>query len=170
MLEHLDMYARSQTNESPYGKYDFGRMITLRDEHTEILNNVIEVVHQDYATERFKFWDRSRNEISEPGEAVLEAWTKHLADTIEPTKLGSIAATDLELKFRRHLTMDEQSPWLCGFYHAMQGYRSWYLGVEKDLEGVPSEWLELPGICDDVREIIAPKPSWVDLLDEVTSS
>jgi hypothetical protein len=169
MLEHLAMFSASQTNESPYGKHDFGRMIQLRDEHTEMLNHIIGMVHRDYETEEHIYWDRARNELTQNGELVLEAWRNFLAENIEPTQLGAIAAGDLENKFRE-LVLQDQSAWLTGFYHTMQGYRIWSRAVLKDLDGIPKEWLELPGICKDAREPILPKSSWVDLLDEVRSS
>jgi len=169
MLEHLDMFAKSQTNDSPFGKHDFGRMSTLRDEHTEILNSIIALVHRDYEDGKHKYWDQRPNELSQDGELVLEAWRHFLSENIEPTELGVTAAHELELKFR-HLVLQDQSAWLTGFYYTMQGYRTWSQAVLKDLERMPKERFELPGICEDVRDIIAPKSSWVGLLEEASSS
>lgn len=71
MVEHLNMFAQSQTNASAYGKHDRGVMVTLRDAQRARLNRIIDATLDD---------DRPVPELSR----VIPAWTALLTRNVEP--------------------------------------------------------------------------------------
>lgn len=153
LREHLAMFAASQTNDSPYGKYDFGEMVRIRDKHRLLLDAVVAQIDTDPMNCAWLG----------PQERILQAWTSFLSHNIEPNEPGRKAAEFLEQAFR---TLDEpiRVAWCNGFREAMGGYRTWTEGVLRFLDELPQEWLALPPITDDVRTVIRPDEAWLSLL------
>jgi len=60
MVEHLRMFANSQTNQSPYGKHDYGFMIEMRTIYREMLLRVVNSFKKEFA----EFFDAVREGIS----------------------------------------------------------------------------------------------------------
>jgi hypothetical protein len=143
MLEHYQMFANSQTNESPYGRHDCGPMIRLRDDLR--MMSLGQLLYVSMAGER---------QVSENYEQVVrEAWMHFLGSNIEPTSQGFKAAQVLDKMFGE-LPDETRRIWAQGFYHCMQTYRSWAEAALRDLDDLTQEQLSLPGITPDVREVI----------------
>ncbi len=146
MLEHIKMYADSQTNESVYGKHDFGEMVRLRDEERQQTYRIIEAV-------------RNGHLVSHDEEVVLSAWGAFLKKNIEPSISGGIA-TDVLLQMHRALPGDARVAWLNGYYVIMKEYVVWAKERMDYLSNLPEEWFVIPGISGDIRSIIEPHPDW----------
>lgn len=140
MLEHLNMFAQSQNNQSVYGQYDYGEMVNLRDAYKERLLRIIEAV-------------RTR-EIT-PQEKISNRWTVFLAKNIEPTDLGRKTANQLKKMFE-NLPAETQMAWANGFWQTMKEYVEWSEPILNFLNKIPKEWRCLPSIAEDVRKIIDP--------------
>jgi hypothetical protein len=150
MVDHLQRFASSQTNDSPYGRHDFGVMVQLRDAYKASLEHIIQQVRQptDVNVER-----------------IHRAWTGFLGATIEPSPTGKLAAHDLALAFNT-LEPAVQNAWACGFRATMSEYLVWADRNLAFLSRLPGKFLQVPGLCTDIRELIRPKACWVDLLRE----
>lgn len=129
MLEHLRMFADSQTNDSPYGKYDRGRMVQLRDAYRASLKHIIDqVAHPtDVNVDR-----------------IMIAWMRFLSQTVEPT-LKPETARALEENFR-HLDTGAQRAWACGFRATMAEFQVWGDRVQTFLETLPDAYDRFPGL------------------------
>lgn len=148
LLEFLDMLARSQTSDSPYGKHDAGVMVALRDANKESLEHVIwSVLHpQGVDVER-----------------ILKAWTLFLGTNVGPTRAGRMAAHDLGFRFR-NLDPDVRRAWACGFRTTMCEYLLWADRTLAFLNRMPAECLQLCGLFPDIRDAIRPNRAWVNVL------
>ncbi len=153
LREHLKMFASSQTNDSPYGKHDYGEMVWIRDAHRRLLEAVIVQIDTDPLNCAWLG----------PQERALKAWTYFLSHNIEPNEPGKKAAEFLAQAFR---TLDEpvRVAWCNGFREALGGYFAWAAVVLRFLDGLPREWLALPPITDDVRTVIRPDETWLKLI------
>ena len=146
LIEYLGLFANSQTNASPYGRFDAGVMVEWRDRYREALLRVLDVA------------------AAAPTEVdvarINAAWTNFLSGNVEPSELGRATADRLSARF---LTLDAnaQRHWACGFRQAMDEY----LGLAKNLlvflDTMPPEYLRLPGVAEDIRDMIQPSTSWV---------
>ena len=139
ILEHLAMLARSQNNESPYGKHDFGEMVRLRDRLRSSSERIISAVLSG-----------SDSVLDE--ETVLKAWTVFLGQRIEPTQIGATAAVKLEVEFRR-LPKEIRLPWINGFFAIMREYVAWVQETKSELDGVPDWYFVFPTFRD-VRKFL----------------
>lgn len=141
MLEHLSLFAGSQTNDSPYGRWDSPKMVSMRDPLTQALNRIIASVLQPKAVRV---------------EEVLERWWRFSSVIIEPSAVGRRAVEVLRKKFQ-DLSADTQSAWASGFATTMHEYSVW---AESDLFGcfyTPEHYFQLPGFPGgDVRSILNP--------------
>jgi hypothetical protein len=117
MLEHLARFARCQTSDSPYGKHDPPTMVTLRDGARARLEHFVEQVRRVSVT------PTSANRAG-----ILNSWTKHLGEVIEPSVSGRRAAEILRERFT-HLDDRTQSHWCIGFGLAMFEYALWGLDM-----------------------------------------
>lgn len=146
MLEHLEMFASSQTNQSPYGKYDYGGMVDLRERQKLWLRNVIEIVAAvaGEITDRFVAFGPVEN-------LILEQWTETLG-FIEPNEKGRQSAKELKERFLE-LPNKTKYPWAYGFLRASQEYTSWSGEMLEFLRGVSPRWLELP-VLGPVSQVI----------------
>ena len=156
MLEHLDMFRASQTNETPYGRFDNAGMCVLRDARTAQLEKIIAAVRD------------ARPHHSE--DTILEAWIAFLSDTIEPQPLiGRPCAQKLVTAFR-HLPQDTRQAWLAGFEQTMMLYRDeWYPDLLRHLDALkiaaPSLNLyTLVFFGKPIVKFLAPSSSWTNLL------
>lgn len=149
MLEHLFFYYRSQSNGSPYGQYDYGRMVELRERQKGRLNRIIEMAHRQFAP-------------LEPNR-VLKAWQVFLENTIEPTTKHSGVAQQLCADFTK---LDDwtKNSWLDGFDTVMREYVDWSRSVLEDLKVLNFAWRHLPAVAKDVEGFICPKMEWTGLL------
>ena len=122
MLEHLRMFATSQSNDSPYGQYDYGRMLPLRDARRENLLAFVHVVAGDYSLKDGMI------------DSILSAWKSFLS-WIEPSESGRQAAIILDQLIRKE-ERSVQMAWASGFLFAMQSYQDWAEGVLDDLASI----------------------------------
>lgn len=144
ILGHLHALASSQTNASPYGLHDRGRMVELRDAKRERLLKFIHAVVE--SPKQFGAEDRIR---------ISREWTSFLGNVIEPSDVGRKAAGQLEKMF---LALDPrvQNAWCNGFEIAMRDYRAWGAEVLQilDRQGQGAELLNLP-FLGDVRQLLS---------------
>jgi hypothetical protein len=151
MLEHINMFYQSQTNNSPYGVHDYGRMVELREMSRAKLSSIITAV---------------QNPVNLPQsseEKILEAWTLFLAHNIEPTKKGKQAAATLKKMFKA-LPKETRQGWCNGFLATMKHYMGWSSPILRFLNELKNGWCHFSPISDDVREVIAPHASWANLI------
>ncbi len=153
MLEHLKMFASSQNNGSPYGKYDFGYMVELRDAQTARLNRVINAVVEK---------NLSFNPTQE--ELVLAAWTAFLCSNIEPSKKAEFAAIQLKEEFKK-LDKNIRTAWLNGFVADMKEYSEWSDWAIKMAKKIPTEWLCVSG--KNIIAAIEPRWFWEKIIKEI---
>jgi len=123
MLEHLRMFAGSQTNDSPYGKHDYGHMLWLRDDKRSSLMRFLAVM-------------QSGN--TRPVERAPSQWLVYLS-YIEPSMAGARAADALDALMRKE-NVEVRTRWAVGFDHIMSSYEAWcaQMGPEIDALGVPT--------------------------------
>jgi hypothetical protein len=138
MLAHMRMFLGSQTNESPYGKYDFGRMVELREEHSARLSVILEYCDPAIPAD-------SPALVA----AVLQTWTRFLCTNIEPTMKGAAVAQALQEQFAA-LNPEAQWAWSRAFSMCMRQYCLWTAGMETFMDTVPAAWRVLPGVSEDV--------------------
>ncbi len=149
MLEHIDMFATSQSNTSPYGKHDRGNMLTLRDPYRESVKKVVAAVQapRDLDVER-----------------VLRAWTLFCGRNVEPSPHGQEAAGALQERFRT-LSRTAQLAWANGFLTTMREYFAQAEVLVPFVERQPS------AVFAEDREAILrclrPDPEWVDLIKTI---
>lgn len=132
MLEHMRMFASSQSNDSPYGKHDRGLMVKLRNTYRESLEHIIyQAANPSYVI----------------SDKVETAWTQFLGQWVEPTPAGKKAAESLSRAFRK-LEPDVQRAWACGFRACMNEHCAWADRIRSFfvLQEVPTEYLHLPSI------------------------
>lgn len=126
MLDHLRMFANSQTNDSPYGKWDYGWMIELRDHAKKRTNEVVLAVRDlDKREQTFG----SSEAVSADWriilmEAISAEWHRFLAEKIEPTGKGAAVADELQIMFE-NLPLETQKAWCVGFRTVMSQYKEW---------------------------------------------
>ena len=144
MLEHLNMFANSQNNESPYGLHDFGKMIEIRDEQTRRLKRIINSVVDD--KESFSQFKTNR---------ILASWVDFLCQGVEPTKKSGDTALRLQVEFHK-LDSENKRAWLNGFVVTMDEYFDWSKSMIIQLNCFPNEWLLLGKRNIDVKKIISP--------------
>lgn len=151
MLEHLEMFRLSQTNATPYGKWDLGAMVETRDTLALQLGRIIGAVRPGatYSAKR--------------EQQLRTAWTAFLGDTIEPHRaVGAPAAMALDGAFSR-LPDHDRFAWLGGFEQTMLEYVLWSKRVVADLDAwTPTE--RQFGPIEDIRTVLAPAASWMSLL------
>lgn len=146
MLEHLLMFANSQTNISPYGKHDVGTMVEMRDAKKERLLHFVHAV----AHPQKQFQKRDRINI-------IWEWSLYLGNFIEPTSVGRLAARKLqEMLFDLH--PDIQNAWCNGFLIAMKDYLEWCRLTTQILEEKELEFSNIPFV-GDLRRLFQPSLS-----------
>ncbi|MBU0649007.1 hypothetical protein KJ969_02805 [Patescibacteria group bacterium] len=151
MLEHLNVRHQSQTNDSPYGRHDRGKMIELRDTLRQRTEPIISAVVKPEAL------SQTEQDI------ILNAWVMFLTHNIEPTDLGKRNAMVLEEMFKK-LPPEPRNAWCNGFRECMKHYILWSEPVLQYLDSLKNGWRDLSPICEDVREIIKPYPDWANLI------
>ncbi len=149
MVEHLRMFASSQSNASVYGKYDLGYMVILRDQYRQWLEQIIQSTQVP----------RALDVLSQ--EKILTAWTRFLSAVIEPTPKGALYAQKLEMMFR-DLPETTRLAWLPAFDLTMMLYFQWAENMSLFLNELP------PGVSFEVLDFygttseIGPWPFWED--------
>ena len=154
MSEHMKMFADSQNNESPYGKHDYGFMVQLRDRSRERLYRIVNStqIHPKFSEER-------------EGE-IRTAWASFLAENVEPSRRGRQTAITLEGMFSE-LEDGTRNAWCNAFLSIMQEYIPYSLDRLSLLEEetLNAYYYHLPGIADDIREIISAEARlWVSAI------
>lgn len=149
MLEHLNMFAGSQTNASPYGRHDYGAMVEMRDRQTARLDRVI-------AARGIAFYG--------DWETILRNWDLFLMKNIEPTESGQKAATALSRAFLE-LPEATQNAWINCFRATLSEYRDWGTEIQADFKQMQNQELlrleeALFGIAD-IQSLISPACQFV---------
>lgn len=150
MLEHLEMYANSQTNSSPYGKHDFGVMVELRDLQRERLKRIIEAVAQAGASE-----NENCGISDEEKEQVFQLWENFLAKNIEPDRFGKMNASNLMEKFRQ-LPEKHQRAWVHGMKQTFVEFENYAEKVKLFLKSNPDQDSQYPFLKNiDILEVFS---------------
>ena len=140
MREHLAMFIKSQSNDSPYGKFDYGKMVEMRDA---------------YKARAFRIIDSFDTPIKlSPEEEVLllSKWTSWLSEKIEPSDVGSYASEKLKELFFS-LPQETKNAWFSAMETTLKEYDEWANEMMKVISKFPEEKLVLP-ILGDIRKII----------------
>lgn len=135
LREHLMMYANSQTNTSPYGKYDGEVMRRLRDSYKSRLLKVIES------------FDDTCSWSSSVDEKTKERWNEWLATKIEPSDSGRTAVRALEERFNA-LPKEIQKPWFNAMATALTQHQEWREETRDLLSGITEDAFAAPLIGD----------------------
>lgn len=143
MLEHLRMYALSQSNSSPYGKHDSGSYIGLRDAVKEMSLRILE---SSKLPQTFSH---------EEEQEILNAWDFFLIKNIEPAKNTAAIVKRLRQRF---MTLDEatRKAWNNTFLRTMREYSRWAEAQDFEIKGEEESAYSIEGICKDVRTVITP--------------
>jgi len=156
MGEHLKMFADSQTNESPYGVHDFGAMVVERDAQAGRLNRILETVRTPSPMSDARIIE------------IRSAWGYFLRENVEPSSSIYSLTEKLDEMFGR-LGEDERIAWSNGFLSAMKEYVGWANQKDRGLREIRDKYgastLKLPGITDDLVKYIAPKESWLSMIE-----
>ncbi len=141
MREHMNMFANSQNNQSPYGKYDYGVMVDMRDSYKEMLFRII------------ASFDESAEFTEDEKSKLLDSWTHWLGSNIEPTQLGKKTAQNLKNMF---LALDDEikNPWCRAFAATLREYKLWVGQTLEALKYFPEDYLNLP-VIGDIRKVVA---------------
>ncbi len=151
MLEHFKMFADSQNNNSPYGKYDFGAYIPMRDEQAGRTLRIIDAVVNPR-----KFRREQQNRI-------LAAWDLFLLNNIEPEEISDKKVKSLGQMFNK-LDEKTQRAWSNGFLTTMKEYQEWAIPRLQEIKAMKSQQRYLPGVIDDFYEVILPSSNWTEKL------
>lgn len=149
LAEFLQMFASSQTNDSPYGKHDRGEMVTLRNTYRAMLERILEEV--------------ARPTLNVDVKVLSLAWQLFLGMNIEPTPKGQEAAWRLAERFET-LDANVQRAWANGFAETMREYTYWSADMMEFIGTLPEEYLTICGTREDIRKTICPHAEWADLL------
>jgi len=151
MIEHFHMFATSQSNDSIYGKHDYGTMITMRDGFKRDLLKIIQTA-QDGG--RY-----SEKEMS----VVQLAFTYFLGLNIDHTAKGLEVAMHLD-DMNLNLNSSIRQHWTPAFIMTMKKYISWSEKAIAFFFLHDESWINLGFISSDVRQVIRPDKRWVDLI------
>jgi len=127
MAEHLRMFANSQTNDSPYGKHDFGRMVELRDFNRASLARIIQTL---MIPEKQMPLKRVNH--------VFQGWQLLLHNEIESG--ADKAISQLTDMFFDQLSEEVQFHWAEAFDKTMSEYLKWLDSVLHDFKKFPESW------------------------------
>jgi hypothetical protein len=140
LLEHVRMLVTSQTNDSPYGKFDNPRMVELRDFNTSLMRGL------------FTSWGRL-DIHTQPPEITLRQWEIFLGDCIEPSEMGRQNAKELCARVLQ-LDPETRDAALRLFYFTMHYYNQWSDTTKEETRKTKSFQNQLPGISDDIRRTL----------------
>lgn len=140
LREHLMMFAGSQSNDSPYGRFDYGAMVTMRDEYKERFLRIIAA------------FDKPLELSSDEEEELLSRWTAWLSQKIEPSQLALETAQELRQRFSL-LPPEIKQAWFGAMKVTLEEYAGWAEEMLADLTVFPEAKLILPAL-GDVRKII----------------
>jgi len=149
MLEHFDMFRLSQSNASPYGKFDNAFMQEIRDARALCLKNIADAVLTGEAPQNL--------------EATIERFENFLATNIEPDQdLGRPAAKKVMAVFRG-LPKRTKERWGAGFEATMAEYLVYHEQMMDLLAGSsvmqgPTDELQILG--RNVYSVLTPHWSW----------
>jgi hypothetical protein len=146
MLEHLNMFANSQTNDSPYGKHDQGEMVLMRNRQTERLSRIIKDAS-------------SGKDVPFNSDEVISSWHDYLVNNVEPFQATLQTSEGLQNNFDK-LPIGDQNAWMRGFNQTLReygDYAEWLLEILNTIPNLPKTAFSFPGIADDIREIIPPR-------------
>ncbi|MCC6639052.1 hypothetical protein IT409_00670 [Candidatus Falkowbacteria bacterium] len=160
ILEHVRMYADSQTNASPFGKWDYGFYCVLRDAHRKRAYRML------HAPKRLKI----PREISV--EEIAEVFHHHfLYPTIEPTKLGYRSAELLFSEFNR-LSSEDRSVYAHVFAQCMIEYVDWYDSVNSIVANqMPKNAMEFVSLqniigSSNIMDVLKPSARLMELISK----
>lgn len=149
MLEHFRMFADSQNNQSPYGRFDSSEMVEIRDRHTEMLRGIINSVKIAAAAH------------SEVDCQAVDDWHGLLYSNIEPSEQGKEVANVLKEMFFA-LGKDSQAAWSHGFVQTGKEYLQYASEKLQALDDIisgrmlPADSYFLPLIDLDIRKVLLP--------------
>ena len=141
MSEHMKMFADSQSNESPYGEYDYGFMVELRNKSKERIDRIINSTQN---APRFFIdteWD------------IRNSWKLFLSEKIEPSNLGNKTAKTLDKMFGK-LDDKTRHAWCNAFLTTMNEYVGYSQEKLSMLSDKNDEVYAVPGITEDLRKVI----------------
>jgi|GEM_PF-1368728 len=140
MREHLQTYADSQSNNSPYGKFDYGEMAEMRDAYKERLLKII------------KSFDSPVHLSREEGSLLLDEWTRWLSKNIEPSKAGIAAAGQLREMFLS-LPQETKEKWFSVMRTTLREYDGWSQEMLEKMSEFSEEIMDIP-LVGNIRNIV----------------
>ena len=140
MREHLQTYADSQSNDSPYGKFDYGKMAEMRDAYKERLLTII------------NSFDSPIKLSSEEEKSLLDKWTRWLSKNIEPSESGFVAAGKLREMFSS-LPRETKEAWFSAMETTIKEYDEWSQEMLKTMSEFPEEMMDIP-LVGNIRDIV----------------
>jgi len=140
MREHLAMFANSQSNDSPYGKFDYGEMAKMRD------------AYKDRALRIIKAFDNPIKLSPEEEMLLLSRWTNWLSEKIEPSETAKDGSKKLQEMFFT-LPQETKEAWFSVIKTTLKEYDEWANEMSTVLLNFSEEELTLP-ILGDIRKII----------------
>jgi len=140
MREHLMMYMKSQTNDSPYGRFDHGKMVDIREAYRERVFRIIESFDSPISLS-----------ADEEKELIVE-WGKWLSEKIEPSEATEKGLVVLRNRFST-LPQETKEAWFSAMKTTLKEYEEWAQEMREAISELSEEELELP-VIGDVRKII----------------
>lgn len=140
MREHLAMYIKSQSNNSPYGQFDYGKMAEMRDSYKARVLRIIESFNTPI-------------ELSPKEEVLLlSQWTSWLSEKIEPSESARSGSDKLREMFFS-LPQETKDAWFSVMKTTLKEYDEWADEMTEILSKFSEEKLILP-VLGDIRKII----------------
>lgn len=128
MLEHLRMFADSQTNASVYGRYDPPAMQILRDTYRERMIRIISTILDD----------TNPLVASRSTTSLTDQWHEWLVRAVEPSDVGKRSASILKSMFQEQPD-STQEPWLRGFQQTLNEFAAWSSDMRAFVQSLPQE-------------------------------
>jgi len=151
--ELMKMFADSQTNDSPYGKHDSGKMVELRDKHRELFYNIIGAIKNPNSSDH-------QGRVLSFSDDLRKSWYSFLTENIEPSRIALEAASKLGDMFAE-LPSKTRIAWESGFQSTMENYAAWSFEKSTQIDGRPDPIYKIPGVTEDIRNIIEPRGNWI---------
>ncbi|HAB51450.1 MAG TPA: hypothetical protein DCE80_04615 [Ignavibacteriales bacterium] len=138
--EHLATLARSQNNDSPYGRFDYGGMVVIRDAYKAKLFRIIEAFVSPIVL----------TDLDE--RILLSQWANWLFLKIEPSESARIGSVKLQEKFQA-LPVETKQAWFGAMKTTFREFNEWSVEMKFAISDLPESEFVLP-VIGDVRKVL----------------
>ena len=156
VVEHITRYSNTQNNDSVYGQHDFGAMIEIRNGYLGHVKKIIQSFDQS----------GKNNFSTRKMDVALKLWNCFLMDNIESGKFNQRSVLKLSSEFMK-LPDNFISVWYKGIVTNMNEYKKWSADLEEACYFFKREWLTLPGISDNILNILRPSYKWKNEIESL---